>query len=75
MSLSNLFNRCVSIVTEEVEAAVHTEAGVLVLNNQIILCPVDKLRSGLILSYYAVIPKHESRILRFLRGTPSSHPG
>ena len=42
MSLSNLFNRGVSIVTEEVEAAVHTEAGMLVLNNQIILCPVKK---------------------------------
>ena len=47
MSLSNLFNRGVSIVTEEVEAAVHTEAGMLVLNNQIILCPVKKLRSDL----------------------------
>ena len=47
MSLSNLFNRGVSIVTEEVEAAVHTEAGMLVLNNQIILCPVKKIRSDL----------------------------
>ena len=46
MSLTNLFNRGVSIVTKEVEAAVHTEAGVLILNNQKILCPVTKLELG-----------------------------
>ena len=54
MSLTNLFNRGVSIVTKEVEAAVHTEAGVLVLNNQIILCPVDKLRSDLHQFFYII---------------------